>query len=457
MVMDPSVFKAYDIRGVYPDKLDEELAYKISRAFITLLQKENPGRKLKIIIGRDMRLSSPQLTKSLIRGIVEQGADVVDIGLASTPTFYFAVAYYGLDGGMQVSASHNPKEYNGIKMVRRHAVPVSGDTGIMDVKDLVIRGDFLPANTKGKVAVKKGVLGEEVRHAFKYADAKKIKPMKIVIDTANAMGGPMFKELFRHLPCKIVRMNFRLDGTFPAHQADPFKDENIADLKKKVVEVGADMGIALDGDADRIFFIDDKGERVDPAIMRGILAKIFLRDKPGAKIGYDLRPGRITQDMILESGGIPVVTRVGHSLIKEDCLRQDIYFAGESSGHMFLHMDIGIFEVPLIITLKLLQELSVEKKSLSELVMPYKGRYFPSGEYSIEIKDKQAKIKELEKAYSKGAKDVSHLDGLSVEFDDWWFNVRPSNTEPLLRLNLEAKTKKRMEEMRDKVLAIIRG
>lgn len=453
MAVDPSIFKAYDIRGIYPEQINEDIAYSIGRAYATLIQKENKGKKLKIVVARDMRVSSPQIHKALISGLTDQGVDVVDIGLASTPTFYFGVANYNYDGGIQVSASHNPKEYNGFKLVRRNAVPVSGDTGIHDVRVLVEKNEFKDATEKGKVTKKEDVLDEQLQHDLKYADINKIKPFKVVADTANGMGAQYLDALFSKLPCNLIRMYFELDGTFPNHQADPLKDENTKDIRKKIVEEKADLGIAIDGDGDRIFFIDEKGEVVPPQILRGILAKIFLREKPGSTICYDVRPGRITKDMIIENGGKPVKTRVGHSLIKEKMIEIDAYFAGESSGHFFLRIKSGSYEVPMIITLKLLQELSESGKTFSGLIKPYK-RYFHSGEINSEVEDKEGKMKELAEIF-KDAKEINHLDGVTIEYEDFWFNVRPSNTEPLLRLNLEAKTQEKMEEMKQKIINII--
>ncbi|MBU2561073.1 MAG: phosphomannomutase/phosphoglucomutase [Nanoarchaeota archaeon] len=454
MAVNEKIFKAYDIRGIYPEDIDADIAYRIGRAYATLVQGENKGRRLKIVVAADMRISSPELKETLIKGLNEQGVDVVDIGLASTPTFYFGVANYGYDGGMQVSASHNPKEYNGFKLVRKNAIPVSGDTGIMDIKELVKKNDFTDPEDKGTIETKEGVLDDQVEHDLKYADLSRIKPFKVVADTANSMGSPYLEALFAKLPCRLIKMNFELDGNFPAHQADPYKEENVADLQKRIVEERADLGIATDGDGDRIFFIDERGETVPPYILRGLLAKIFLKDKPGATICYDIRPGRITRDMIIENGGKPVVTRVGHSLIKEKMMEVGAYFGGESSGHFFLHTENGYYEVPMIVTLKILEELSASGKTFSELISPYK-KYFHSGEINSEVEDKEGMMKNLAEMF-KDANDISYLDGVTIEFDDFWFNVRPSNTEPLLRLNLEAKTREKMEEMRDKVLAIIR-
>ncbi|TSA44258.1 phosphomannomutase/phosphoglucomutase, partial [bacterium] len=315
--MNEKIFKAYDIRGIYPEDVNEKIAYEIGLAYSQIRKKEL-GRVegTQIVVGADMRLSSPSLKGKLIEGLTDGGMNVVDIGLASTPTFYFAVAHYKYDGGILVSASHNPKEYNGFKLVREKAMPISGDTGMYELRDLVAAGTSEKAEKKGTVTTKEGVLEDQVAHDLKFADISKIKKMKITIDPANAMGILYFDEFFKYVPGEIVKMNWELDGTFPAHEADPLKEENMEALCEKIKEVGADIGIATDGDGDRIFFADNNGERLDPGITRAILSKLFLREKPGSKIAYDIRPGKITPDTIVENGGIPIVTRVGHSLIK---------------------------------------------------------------------------------------------------------------------------------------------
>lgn len=448
------IYKAYDIRGIYPDQIDEDTIYKIGKAYVDILRKELDRDDITIVVGRDMRVSSPQLTQSMIKGITEQGADVIDIGLASTPTFYYGVALLKADGGMQVSASHNPKEYNGVKIVREKALPCGYDTGINEIERKVKDNDFDKSEKTGTVAKKEGVLDSEVEFSLKHAHPDKIKRMKIVADAANAMGSPFLSKLFEKLPCELIKMNFELDGTFPVHQADPLKEENLKDLQKTVVDEKADFGISTDGDGDRIFFIDNKGQIIEQAILRGLIAKIVLKEHPGATICYDIRPGKITRDMIEENGGKPSVTKVGHSLIKAQAIKEGAAFAGESSGHFFFNTDIGFFEMPMIVTLKLLEYISEENKTVADIVEPLR-KYFPSGEINSEVEDKEGKMKELAEHFKDGK--ISWLDGVTVEYDDFWFNVRPSNTEPLLRLNLEAVSEEVMEKRRDEVLKIIRS
>ncbi|MBW2970783.1 phosphomannomutase/phosphoglucomutase [Candidatus Woesearchaeota archaeon] len=450
-----SIFKAYDIRGIYPDELTEQNIFKIGKAFVKLLKEENPHKqKLKIVVGNDMRLSSPSLKKSLVQAVTSMGADVVDIGLSSTPNYYFAVAAHGYDGGMIISASHNPKEYNGIKIVRAEAKAIGLVNGL-DKIEKYSQQEIKEAEVKGKIVEHKGILQERVKFALSFYDFSKIKPLKVVADTANAMGGPELEELFNHLPCELIKMNFKLDGSFPAHQANPLNEENLEYLKKKVLEEKADLGIATDGDADRFFFIDNKGNLVEPAILRGYLAKIILQHNPGSKICYDIRPGKITHDLIVENGGKPIITKVGHTLIKKKAIEEGAEFAGESSGHFFIKTKHGFFETPLIVTLIILNEISKSGKALSEIVAPLR-KYSHSGEINFKVQNKEAMIKKIEINF-KDAKEIRHLDGLSIIYDNFWFNIRPSNTESLLRLNLEAIDNKTMEEKRDLIIGLIKN
>lgn len=431
-----NIFKAYDIRGVYGRDFDEQLAYRLGRAFAELLKSETGRETVNLGVSQDMRLSSPILYENLIKGILEQGVNVMEFGLVATPTFYFGVAKNRLDGGIQVSASHNPPEYNGFKLVRDSAMAVSSETGIMTLKQAVKQNEFPSVSVKGHLIGKvENLLDEQVVFAIRQGDVTKIKPFKIVVDSANAVGGPMIKALFDRLPVKVEYLNFELDGSFPAHEADPLKDKNNQQLQNKVLESGADLGVALDGDGDRIFFIDNQGRTVEPAIVRGILAKIFLQENPGATICYDIRPGKITEDMIVENGGKPVVTRVGHSLIKEKAREVNAIFAGESSGHYFVKLPFGFFEEPLIVVSKFLIELSIAELSLSEYIKPLQ-RYFHSGEINFGVNDKQAVFNAIKEKY--GDHLQYDFDGLSFVWEDWWFNVRASNTENVVRLNLES-------------------
>lgn len=453
MNIDPSIFKAYDIRGVYPSQLDEETAYRVGRAFSQILQRENPGKQLNIVVSRDMRLSSPQLKQKVLEGITDSGANVVDIGMTTTPTFYFSVGYYGHDGGIQVSASHNPKEYNGFKMVRAKAVPVSGESGIGEIRDLCIKNEFTICAKKGAVSTLEGVVAKMVEVERAEVDWKSIKPFKIVVDTANGMGSVDIEAIFADLPSQLIKLNFTPDGTFPAHVPDPLIEENLKQLKDEVIKQKADLGIAPDGDADRYFFVDEMGNTLRQEVLRGIMAQISLKEHPGAVVAYDIRPGRITLDMILESGGKPTVTRVGHSLIKEQMIKERAVFGGESSGHYFYKFPFGTFEAPVSLVMRFLVYLSQMNKPLSEIVKPLL-KYFHSGEINSKVADPLGKIKEIKEKYADA--EQSELDGITIEYPDFWFNVRASNTEPLLRLNLEAVSKELMEQKRDEVLGLIR-
>lgn len=492
MQVDQSIFKAYDIRGIYPDQINEKTVYAIGRAYATLIKKEPGGpqdsggqsgngeqadnsahgssggqdsssrqngsgeQQITVAVGRDMRLSSPSLSENLIAGLLDSGINVDDIGLVSTPTFYFGAAFFGYLGGIQVSASHNPKEFNGLKIVRKNAVPVSGETGIMDLYRIVSEESFAP------LAEEKGTLNQPVRvvdacvgDLLKLVNPTTIKPFKIVIDAANAMGILDIEALFSKLACNLIKMNFDLDGTFPAHPADPMVLENTADLRQQVVLEQANLGIALDGDADRYFFVDETGEMVPQQILRGLMAQIELREHPGAKVAYDIRPGRVTQDMIEELGGHAIVTKVGHSLIKETMIKEGAIFGGESSGHYMYRMPYGTFEVPLLLTLKLLRFLSEKNKPLSEIIKPYK-RYLHSGEINTQVgsrEEVEQKIAIIKEKYKDG-KQI-WIDGLTVEYPDVWFNVRGSNTEPLIRLAVEGKTIEAVERKRGELLQII--
>lgn len=455
-MLNPEIFKAYDIRGIYGVDFDDEVAYKIALAYVELRQEDadyDSSRRLKIAIGADMRLSSPALKEKVITGLTAAGADVIDFGLVSTPAFYFAVAKNNLDGGIMISASHNPGKWNGFKIVRSKATPVSGETGINIIKEKIVGDVFKIAETPGKVTVKNNIASEQLAYDKEYFKAENIKPLKVVVDTASGMGAQYIFEFFKNLPVVLLPLNFEFDGSFPVHEADPLKEENMTQLQKMVLEKEADLGIATDGDGDRVFFVDDKGQTIEPAIIRGLLAKLFLADNPGCKIGYDVRPGKITPDLILENGGTPVITRVGHSLIKEQMLRDNIYFAGESSGHFFLNLSLGCFEMPNIIIGKLLEEFSNCGQKVSDYIKPFK-KYYASGEINNNVIDKAAVIKNISEKYADAK--ISYLDGITVEYPDFWFNVRGSNTENKMRLNLEAISPEIMTQKRDEILNLIK-
>ncbi len=457
MQFNQKIFKAYDIRGIYGKDFLDDFAYNLGLAYAKLRKEETKKTSpLEVVIAKDMRLSSDSLHKNLINGLLDAGVNVIDIGLNSTPTFYFAVASLNYDGGIIVSASHNPAEWNGFKIVRNKALPLGGETGLEILKKYISNNDLEKIKTKkkGTLTKKNDILEQEVIYSLNFANIEKIKNLKIVVDAANAMGAPYSEKLFEKLPVQLVKLNFTLDGTFPNHEADPLKTENLTQIKEKIIEEKADLGIALDGDGDRVFFLDEKGEVINQSIIRGLLAKIFLQDKPGAKIAYDIRPGKITEDLILENGGVPVLSRVGHSLIKDQSVKENIYFAGESSGHFFLNMDIGCFEVPMIIILKILVEFSQQEKKVSEYIKPFK-KYYSSGEINLDVSNKELALKNIQKSFNDGK--INLLDGVSVSYPNYWFNVRASNTEEKIRLNLEAVSEEIMNKKTKDVLKIIKS
>ncbi len=444
--MDKSIFRAYDIRGVYPDELNEDTAYRIGRAFVTFL-----GCK-KVIVGQDMRKSSPQLFGSLVKGITDQGADVIDIGYCSTPYFYCGVDEH--ESGVMVTASHNPGKYNGFKLTRDGTVPISGDTGIMDIRDIAAEGKFAEPEKKGEIT-KKDVMQDFINHNMKFLDPLK-KKFKIVIDTGNGMGGYTFPKVMKKVEnLEVVPLFFDVDMSFPNHEANPIKLDNVKEIMEKVPEVSADFGIAVDGDCDRCFFIDEKGEYISADLMTALIAETLLKKHKGAHILYDLRSSWTTKEVIEENGGTSSMCRVGHAFIKGQMRKEDALFAGELSGHLYFKESF-VAESSIIATFMVINLLQEKGKTLSELLAPLR-RYHASGEINSEVQDKEGVMKKLEGMFKEKAKVISHLDGIKLEFDDWWFNVRASNTEPKLRLNLEAKTKDKMEEMRDKILAIIRA
>ncbi len=445
------IFKMYDIRGLSEAEITEDLAYNIGRGFGSMLIRENDGKQVKLAVGRDMRETSPKYQAALVKGLVFVGVNVIDIGLVSTPAFYFGVSHTEADGGMMVTASHNPGEYNGFKMTRRNAIPVSGDTGIQDLAKMVEDEDF-EDEKEGSVETFQNIPALSAKEEFEFAGNHPINKMKIIVDTANGMGAQYMDEFFKMVPADVVRMFWELDGSFPNHEADPFKPENIKFLQDKVLEEGADIGITTDGDGDRIFFVDDKGDLVEPAIIRGLLAQIVLRDNPGAVICYDIRPGKITRDMILEAGGKPSVTRVGHSLIKEQMRKEGAAFGGESSGHFFYKFPTGTYEGPVTVAAQILQEITREGKKLSEITEPLR-KYSHSGEINFKVDDKEAMVETIKGEFSDG--ELSEIDGITITYPDYWFNVRGSNTESKLRLNLEAVDKEIMEKYRDKIIALI--
>jgi phosphomannomutase len=446
-MINPKIFKAYDIRGIYPTDLNEEIAYKIGQTLVVFL-----GAR-KIAVGRDIRESSPALFESLAKGITDQGADVYDIGLASTPMVYFASGKLDVDGAVSLTASHNPAEWAGMKICRSQAVPVGENSGLFEIRDLALKGEFPKAEKKGQIIPKEEVKKEYVDYFSSFAKFGS-KKFKIVIDFANAMGileWEIFKKFPENLEITTLYENF--DGKFPNHEANPLKTETLAELQKKIVVEKADLGMAYDGDADRIGFVDEKGEIISMDLVTALLAKMVLEKHPGGKIYYDLRSSKSVKEVIEENGGVALECPVGHAKIKKLMRDQGAVFAGELSGHYFFEENY-FGEASTLAAIMLMNAIAETGEKISELVKDVK-RYFHSGEINSEVEDKDAVIMRLKEKYEDGK--ISEMDGVKIEYSDWWLNVRPSNTEPVLRLNLEANTQELMKEKKEEVLKIIRG
>jgi phosphomannomutase len=452
MAINPSIFKAYDVRGLYPQEINEEAARLIGRGFVAYL------KATRIAVSRDMRLSSPSLAAAFIAGAREQGAGVVDYGMMGTDMLYFAVARDGHDGGAQITASHNPKEYNGIKMVRKEAFPLSGDAGIGDIRDMIASHTLPPPAPKPGSLSQADIVDDYVKHVLSFIDLSVLKPFTVVLDAGNGIAGMIAPKLFAHIPTKkLIPLYFEVDGTFPNHEANPLIEENRRDITETVMREKADIGIAWDGDADRCFFIDGSGEFVAGDFVTALLAEAFLIKHPGAKIVYDVRASYAVKDTAAKYGSEALMNRVGHAFFKRRMREENAIFGGEVTGHYYFrdnfYADNGF--IPALLILELM---SRKGQTLHQLLEPLRKKYFISGEINTKVSDMrkaQEKIDGLSAKYQAGR--VYSMDGVSAEFRDWHFNVRGSNTEPMLRLNLEAVTPQLMAQKRDEVLAYIRS
>jgi phosphomannomutase len=446
-VLDPKVFKAYDVRGIYGEDLDEEGAYAIGRAYV------DEFAPTRIAVGRDMRVHAPAMAAAVVRGAVDAGADVLDIGMVGTEMLYFTVGELGLDGGIAVTASHNPKQYTGMKIVRAGALPVGGESGLLEVRDRALAG-FGEARGGGTVE-EVDVYPRFVERVLSFVDVDAIRPLRVVIDAANGMAGAMLLPVLERLPIDAARYYFEPDGTFPNHEPNPLLPENREFIIRATREQHADLGVAYDGDGDRCFFVDDGGEFVPGDFVTALLSQSILAKEPGGKVIYDLRASWAVPETIRRAGGLPLVNRVGHAFIKHRMRQEDAVFGGEVSAHYyfrdFSQADSGV--VPFLLMLELI---SKKGAPLSEVLRPFREQYFITGELNTPVADVDEKLRELEERFGPEG-TVSHLDGVSVEADGWHFNVRPSNTEPLLRLNLEARSRELMERKRDEVLSLIRS
>ena len=448
MALDPKAFKAYDVRGIYPSELDEEGAYAVGRAYVEQFEPK------AIAVGHDMRPSSPSMAKAVIQGAADGGAEIKDIGMVGTEMLYFGVGDLDLDGGVMVTASHNPKEYTGMKIVRRGALPVGGDSGLLEIRDRARK--LVSPELAGEPQAKSvDIYPAFVDRVLSFIDVDEVKPLHVVIDAGNGMAGAMLPPILERLPIDAVRCFFDPDGTFPNHEPNPLLPENREFVITKVREENADLGIAFDGDADRCFFVDDTGEFVPGDFVTALLAESMLEKEPGAKIIYDVRASWAVPDTVERHEGTPLVNRVGHAFIKERMRKEGALFGGEVSGHYYFR-DFNQADSGTIPALLMLELVSKRGQPLSEILRPYTERYFITGELNTPVPDVALKLQELKEHFA-GAGDISHLDGISVTADDWHMNVRPSNTEPLLRLNLEALAPDLMERKRDEALAVIRG
>ena len=449
-MIDPRVFKAYDIRGIYPNQIAGDGAFAIGRAFVAYL-----GAK-RIAVGRDMRVSAPEIANAFIDGAIAQGANVVNYGMIGTDMLYYAVASDDFDGGAEITASHNPKEYIGMKLVRRQALPLSSDAGIADIRDMILKDRIPDLPLRSGRHSEGQILASYLNHVLSFIDCAAIKPFRLVLDAGSGIGGLVAPQLFDQLPCHTTRLCFDIDGTFPNHEANPLIEENRQHIVDRVRADKADAGIAWDGDADRCFFIDGDGRFVAGDFITALLAQTFLRKAPGSKIVYDVRASNAVKDTIEAHGGTALMNRVGHAFFKKRMREEDAIFGGEVTGHYYFRSNY-FADNGFIPALLLLELMSFRGQTLSELLAPLRQKYFISGEINTEMSNMatvSATIDRIADRYHDGR--VYRMDGVSVEYDSWHFNVRPSNTEPLIRLNLEATTDADMIARRDEVLAEIR-
>lgn len=460
MHTNPNIFKAYDIRGVYGTDLTDDTAYRLGRAYGQFLKQEYPNQsELTVIVARDMRESGISLESKLKQGLSDENIKIINIGVSSTPMMYYAVLEYGVAGGIIITASHNPAEYNGFKLVKHNAIPISGDKGIYQMRDIVANNTLEAKNLPILETIKANTLQDYIQDILNYHSKEiEIKPLKVVVDTANGMGYPAIKAFLDNFPqLETTYLYSELDGNFPNHEANPLKEETLLDLQNKIIELGADFGIAGDGDFDRVSFVDNTGKTIRPDITTALLAQLLLNGREGAKILYDLRSSNITPEEITRQGGVPMQTRVGHSFIKAQMREEKAFFAGEFSGHFYLDMIKGrehaYFENPLFVILKILELLSENDISLNALTKDL-FIYSHSGEINFEIeRPKDEILAEIKQEFSQGK--LNELDGIRIDYSDFWFSVRASNTEPVLRLIVEGKTNFKMEDIKSQLIDII--
>lgn len=446
MDYNPSIFKAYDIRGLVGKDFDLEFVERLGRAFVL-----HTGART-IVLGRDMRGTSPEYADAIARGAMKQGADVIDIGMVSTPMFYFAVADYELhDAGIMVTASHNPAEYNGFKMVRGDAMPIGGASGMQEIKALIDQGEF--SDAKEGTLVQTDIAEAYLEKLWNLVPPESINGLKVAVDAGNGMSGVILPKIFERLNVEVHPLYWKPDGTFPNHEANPLKTETLKDLQKKIADFGADVGIAFDGDSDRLGIVDEKGQVLPSDVLIALLSHLLLAGNVGRTVTYNVSCGRAAPEEIKASGGVPLMTPTGHALIKPIIRREKAIFGGELSGHFYFQDWYGVenTDYPMLLILRLLAR---ERRPLSEVVAPLR-RYFHSGEINFKVEDKEGKIRAIREQYGAEAESITEIDGLRLDFDGWWCSIRASNTEPLLRLNVEAATRELMEEKKKELTALI--
>lgn len=445
MTIDPSIFKSYDIRGTYPDKINEDISREIAKAIHLFFSKKLGKNDFTIVLSRDMRTSSPTIFEAVKEVLVKRGANVIDLGISSTPTFYFAVSYYKYDAGIQITASHNPKEYNGIKFVMntpQGLLKIGKPTGMDEIRDLSVNGVQDIEEEEGTVTKKDGVREDEVKNAMNLFKNPEIKKFKIVADTANAVGALYIDALSKVLPIELIRMNFELDGTFPVHQADPMQPENLVDIQKRVIEEGADLGLAPDGDGDRLFIINEKGEVVPPPQIVGMISTELLKEFPGSKVVVDQKYFLTAKKIVEEHGGDLVLSKTGHAYITETMTKTGAIFGGEASAHYY-YKATGNAESQVMTIVGVLKILTEENKPISQVAEEFR-RSYESGEFNYEVGNAQEVMDYLKEKYNDA--ELSEMDGVALNYPDWRFSARSSNTEPLLRINVEGDSREKVDQ-----------
>ncbi|MBN1756646.1 phosphomannomutase/phosphoglucomutase [bacterium] len=448
MKVDPKIFKAYDVRGIYPDQINKEIAYHFGKALVEYLVPN------EVAVGRDVRLSSDELANELCQGIIGSGANVINLGIVSTDALYFAVGKFRYDAGVMVTASHNPPEYNGFKVCRDEAIPLSGKEGLSEIREIMVTNDYVEPESLGSF-IRMDITDDYIEHVLSFVKLDNIKPFKIVIDSGNGVAGRIIPLLFKNLPCEVIPLFFEPDGNFPNHLPSPIEPENTVQLRKKVVESGAHLGVAFDGDADRVFLIDEKGQMVLGTNVTAMVAKSILAKNPGESIIYNIISSKCVPEIITGMGGEAIRTPVGHALIKPIMREENAIFGGEHSGHFYFR-DNWYADSGLIALMVALELLSLEDKPLSELIRGI-NPYFQSGEINSRVDDREQTLNKVREYYESRGYSADTMDGITFDLGEWWFNLRPSNTEPVVRLNIEANSREILQKQQDELLKLIRG